>query len=83
MPRYFFDTDDGERQIQDKDGINLPTFDDIRATARDLLFELGHAELLNGKDRVFATAVRDEHGITVYRGSMTLRVDLVRSDSKG
>ena len=83
MPRYFFDTDDGERQIQDKDGIDLPIFDDIRATVRDLLFDLGHAELLSGKDRVFTAAVRDERGITVYRGSMLLRIDVVQPDGKG
>ncbi len=83
MPRYFFDTDDGERQIQDKDGIDLSTLDDLPATVRDLLFDLGHAELLNGKDRVFTAAVRDERGVTVYRGTMVLRIDLVQPDTKG
>ncbi len=83
MPRYFFDTDDGERPIQDKDGIELPTFDDIRATVRDLLFDLGHAELLSGRDRMFTAVVRDERGIPVYRGSMTLKMDLVRPNTKG
>ncbi len=83
MPRYFFDTDDGERQIQDKDGIDLPSMDDIGSMTRDLLFDLGHAELLNGKHRVFTAAVRDEQGITVYRGSMILRIDVVRPDGKG
>ena len=82
VPRYFFDTDDGERQIQDKDGIELPTLDDIRATVRDLLFDLGHAELLNGQDRVFTALVRDERGMAVYRGSMTLKIELVRPDNK-
>ncbi len=83
MPRYFFDTDDGERPIQDKDGIELPTVDDIRATVRDLLFDLGHAELLSGRDRMFTAVVRDERGIPVYRGSMTLKMDLVRPNTKG
>ncbi len=83
MPRYFFDTDDGERQIQDKDGIELPTLDNIHADVRDLLFDLGHVELLNGKDRVFTALVRDERGMLVYRGSMTLRVEVVRAANKG
>ncbi len=83
MPRYFFDTDDGERQIRDENGIDLPSMDDIGSMTRDLLFDLGHAELLNGKDRVFTAAVRDEQGITVYRGSMILRIDVVRPDGKG
>ncbi len=83
MPRYFFDTEDGERAIQDKVGIELSTFDDIRATVRDLLFDLGHAELLSGRDRMFTAVVRDEQGIPVYRGSMTLKMDLVRPNTKG
>ena len=83
MPRYFFDTDDGERQIRDENGIDLPSMDDIGSMTRDLLFDLGHAELLNGKDRVFTAAVRDEQGITVYRGSMILRIDVVLPDGKG
>ncbi len=76
MPRYFFDTDDGERQIQDKDGIDLPSMDDIGSMTRDLLFDLGHAEPLNGKHRVFTAAVRDERGLTVYKGSMVLKIEI-------
>ncbi len=76
MPRYFFDTDDGERQFRDDTGIDLASADDVAFTTRDLLFDLGHAELFNGKDRLFTATVRDKQGITVYRGSMVLRVDL-------
>ena len=83
MPRYFFDTDDGERQIRDENGIDLPSMDDIGSMTRDLLFDLGHVEILNGRDRVFTALVRDERGMVVYRGSMTLRVEVVRPDNKG
>ena len=76
MPRYFFDTDNGERQFRDHAGIDLASADDIPSTTRDLLFDLGHAEILKGQDRVFIAVVRDERGATVYRGSMVLRVDL-------
>ena len=76
MPRYFFDTDDGKRQIRDESGIDLPSMDDIGSMTRDLLFDLGHAELLNGKDRVFTAAVRDERGLTVYKGSMVLKIEI-------
>ena len=76
MPRYFFDTDDGERQIRDENGIDLPSNGEIGPTTRDLLFDLGHAELLNGKSRVFTAAVRDERGLTVYKGSMVLKIEI-------
>ena len=76
MPRYFFDTDNGERQIRDENGIDLPSTDDIGPTTRDLLFDLGHAEFLNGKHRVFTAAVRDERGLTVYKGSMVLKIEI-------
>ena len=75
VPLYFFDTDDGERQIRDESGVDLEHLADVRTTVRDLLFDIGHADLLNGTDRVFAAVVRDEHGVTVYRGSKVLRID--------
>ncbi len=62
MPRYFFDTDDGERQFRDDTGIDLASADDVAFTTRDLLFDLGHAELFNGKDRLFTATVRDKQG---------------------
>ncbi len=77
MPLYFFDTDDGERQIRDEDGIDIPHLADVRTTARDLLFDLGHAELEIGTDRVFTAVVRDDRGMAIYRASMALRVDWV------
>ena len=82
VPRYFFDTDDGERQIRDENGIDLSSINDIGPTTRDLLFDLGHAEVLEGRDRVFTAVVRDDRGDIIYRGSMVLRIDLVRPDAK-
>ena len=75
MSRYFFDTDDGKRQVRDETGIELAHLDDIVRAARDLLHDLGHAELLGGADRLFTVTVRDERGAVVYRGSATLRVE--------
>ena len=39
MARYFFDTDDGERQVRDEIGIDLASIDDIASTTRDLLID--------------------------------------------
>ena len=75
MPRYYFDTNDGERKVHDESGVDLASVDDIEATTRDLLLDLGHAKLLDGKDRRFTAVVRDDQGATVYHGSMVLRID--------
>ncbi len=76
MPRYFFDTNDGDLAIRDEIGIDLTSHGDVERTTRDLLFDLGHAELLKGVDRTFTAIVRNERGAVEYRGAMTLRIDL-------
>lgn len=78
MPRYFFDTDDGDRQFHDETGIDLASIDDIPSTTRYLLFDLGYAQVLGGKDRVFTATVRDGQGIMVYSGSVVLRINFDR-----
>ncbi len=75
MPRYFFDTHDGELATPDEIGIDLTTREDVESTVRDLLFDLGHAELLKGADRTFTAIVRNAEGAVEYRGSLTLRID--------
>ncbi len=75
MPLFFFDTHDGELTVRDEIGIDLATREDVESTTRDLLFDLGHAEVLNGADRIFTATVRDAVGMVAYRGSLTLRID--------
>ena len=74
MPRYFFDTDDGEHQVRDDTGIDLASIDDIPSTARDLLLDLGYAQILSGKNRVIKATVRDVRGVILYRGSVVLTI---------
>ena len=80
MPRYFFDTDDGEHQVRDNTGIDLASIDDVPSTTRDLLIDLGYAQILSGKDRMFKATVRDVQGVVVYRGSVVLRINFDHSD---
>ena len=82
MPRYFFDTNDGELAIPDEIGIDLKTREDVESTVRDLLFDLGHAELLKGVDRTFTAVVRNAEGTVEYRGSLTLRIDACYAANK-
>ena len=82
MARYFFDTHDGELAIADEIGIDLTTRDDVESTVRDLLFDLGHAELQKDSDRTFTAVVRNTEGAVEYRGSLTLRVDACYATTK-
>jgi hypothetical protein len=75
MPRYFFDTNDGDRQIQDANGVEFTSRDDAHVAARDLLFDLGNVDMVDTGKRVFTAAVRDEKGETVFRASMVLMVE--------
>ena len=75
MPRFYFDTHDGDIAIRDEVGVNLTALENVSSTTRDLLFDLGHAELMRGEERVFTAVVRNSTGDAVYQASMTLRFD--------
>ncbi len=74
MPRYFFDTCDGERQVRDEAGIDLTSPEDIPREAAILLQGLGIAKMLEGRSRVFTVKVRREDGAFVYRGTAKLDI---------
>lgn len=74
LPRYFFDTCDGERQVRDEAGIDLASPQDIGREAAIFLQGLGVAEMLGGRSRVFTVKVRREDGGCVYRGTAKLDI---------
>ena len=76
MPRYFFDTDDGRRAIQDDFGIDAASAEELETMTRDLLFDRGHIETMAGLHRGFTVVVRDDQGAMIYRGTLNLGVDL-------
>ena len=71
MPRYFFDTDDGERQFRDEVGLELPDLEAVAAETFGLLRDLAHGHMSEGR-RVMTTHVRGDDGVLVYRGEMTV-----------
>ena len=75
LPRYFFDTCDGERQVRDEAGIDLASPQDIAREAAILLQGLGLAEMLKGRSRVFTVRVRREDGAIIYRGTAKLDIE--------
>lgn len=75
MPLFFFDIDDGQRQIRDETGMMLADVDAVIPEVKRITFDLAFAELLRGVPRQFKVLVRDEGGTIVYQGSMTLQID--------
>ncbi|WP_262273290.1 DUF6894 family protein [Microvirga yunnanensis] len=75
MPRYFFDTYDGERFLPDETGLE---FDDLQAAklkAKEALPEMAKEALPDGNYRSFVVSVRDEAGAVVVRMSLSLVVE--------
>lgn len=71
MPRFFFDTDDGERQFRDEIGIDLTDPHDVPEEALGLLRDLAHVHSPIGRHDM-AVEVRGPAGMPVYRAVMTI-----------
>jgi len=72
MPRYFFDTDNGDLQVEDDEGIELPDAEAARAIGVAALPDMARDSLPDGDQRTFAVRVRDEHGTVVYSASLDM-----------
>ena len=71
MPRFFFDTDDGEHQFHDEKGIDLASRDDVPGESMGLLRDLAYHELPLGC-HTMAVKVRDARDALIYRATMTI-----------
>ncbi len=71
MTRFYFDSDDGERQFLDEDGIELPGLQDVADQALGLLHDLTPTTMPVGS-RVMAASVRDITGALVYRAELRI-----------
>lgn len=71
MARFYFDSDDGERQFLDEEGIELASMDDVADQALGLLHDLTPATMPVGC-RVMAARVRDISGALVYRAELRI-----------
>ncbi|NBJ10626.1 DUF6894 family protein [Microvirga arsenatis] len=75
MPRYFFDTFDGDRLIADSEGIELPDLEQVKAEAQRALPDLARDGLPDGDQKTFIVSVRDETGQVVLRAALSLIVE--------
>lgn len=72
MPRYFFDTDNGELLVQDDEGIELPDAEAARTIGVAALSDMARDRLPNGDRRTFTVRVRDEQGAVLYSASLDM-----------
>ena len=74
MPRFCFDTCDGERRVRDELRLDLASRDDTPAETATLLVGLGRGEMPNGRPKTFTVEVRDGDGALLYRATAVLDI---------
>lgn len=72
MPRYFFDTDDGDWPHLDDHGQVLRDAGAARLMAVDTLPDLAREKRPDGDQGEFSVRVRDEAGTVIYSASLSL-----------
>ncbi|PZU94523.1 MAG: hypothetical protein DI527_02780 [Chelatococcus sp.] len=72
MPRYFIDSSDGARDVEDDSGLELASDKAARAAALDALADMVRDVLPDGDNRIFSVHVRNATGGELYRAKMTL-----------
>lgn len=72
MPRYFFDTDNGDLLVQDDEGIELPDAEAARTIGIAALPDMLRDRLPDSDRRTFAVQVRDECGTILYSASLDM-----------
>jgi hypothetical protein len=75
MPRYFFDTYDGERFLPDEIGVEFENLEAARLEAQRSLPEMAREVLPDGNHRTFVVSMRNEAGAVVVRMSLSLMVE--------
>jgi hypothetical protein len=75
MPRFFFDTSDGESFFPDEEGMGLESMEAAKAEGLKALPDMAKDALPDGNFRSFVVSVRDESGQVVLRMALSLVVD--------
>ena len=75
MPRYFFDTYDGERLQTDDQGIEFESFAAAKDAAQKALPDMARETLGDGTHRTYVVSVRDEVGSVELRVALTMVIE--------
>lgn len=73
LPRFYFDTFDGESANVDSDGIECSSRQVVRHRAIDALPDMARETLPDGPNRIFRVEVRDDGGDVVFRATLELQ----------
>lgn len=72
MPKYFFDTDDGNLAVPDDTGQDLPDAQAARRLALAAFPDMADDHLPDGDRRTFTVRVRDAEGRPIYAAELVL-----------
>lgn len=72
MPRYFFDTNDGDMLDEDDVGLEFADPEAARRGAIAALPDMARDRLPDGDRRDYSVRVRDEAGTVLYSASLAL-----------
>ena len=73
MPRFFFDTEDGDTFIKDEDGIECDSVQKAHDLAMTWLPDIAKDKMPDGEVRDFVVTVRNESGRAIYEARLGLR----------
>ena len=74
--RYYFDAYDGERRVQDEEGLHLEGPDKAKAQAMRALVDMARNATPEQDRREFVVEIRDETGRKFWRARLTLVVEV-------
>jgi hypothetical protein len=75
MPRFYFDTHDGDRTVPDGEGLVLGGLEEAKEEAIKVLPDMARDGLPDGDYCEFVVDVRDKAGQRVLRARLTLVVE--------
>ena len=74
--RFYFDTNDGERLLEDEEGLELEGVEAARVQAQSALADMARDVVPgDGNQRTMTVRVRDEDGATILRASLVLTME--------
>jgi hypothetical protein len=75
MPRFFFDSDDGEHLLVDDVGQDMPSFPAARDEAIRVLPDIARDMLPDGDERTFVSIIKDLDGKQICKATLVFRCD--------
>ena len=73
MPKFYFDTFDGDHTTADSEGIECSSQAMVQDQAIDALPDMAREILPDGPNRTFRVEVRDEGGRSSFRATLELQ----------